>query len=54
MSKGRDHGSPLYRSSGQGWPGFPTTHVERPPFYYLLFSLEGGLDDLPLRVSNEA
>jgi hypothetical protein len=31
----------------------PTAHVERPPLSYLLFGLEGGLEALPLRVSNE-
>jgi len=36
------------------WSGlFPTAHVERPPLSYLLFGLEGGLEALPLRVSNE-
>ena len=30
-----------------------TTCIERPPISYLLFSLEGELDALPLRVSNE-
>jgi hypothetical protein len=31
----------------------PTARVERPPLSYFLFGLEGGLEALPLRVSNE-
>jgi hypothetical protein len=48
---------PLFHSPStvfRRWSGLsPTAHVELPPLSYLLFGLEGGLDGLPLRVSNE-